>query len=280
MDEPTAAPVQTARDRDLIGEHVIRRPTLARQLAMDAFAAIRGGHPMVGLLELDVTDVLARIAELQRAGTHVSLFAFVVRSIAVAISEHPDLNQVRHGKRIVHFDDVDVSVPVEVHSPEGDVPREVVLRRAQDRSPSGIYAELEQARAQHARSGELGAEDRWARATMRAVRWMPAWLRVQIVRWIMRSAFRIKAHAGTTLVTGVGKFAAIPGFSFTFSTGPRAAIFVVGSVVEKPWVHAGQVVPRSVLALSVMVDHDLVDGAPAARFARRLQELVESAAGL
>jgi pyruvate/2-oxoglutarate dehydrogenase complex dihydrolipoamide acyltransferase (E2) component len=57
-------------------------------------------------------------------------------------------------------------------------------------------------------------------------------------------------------------------------------VFVLGSVVEKPWIHAGQITPRSVLSLSVLVDHDLVDGAPAARFAQRLKALIESGEGL
>jgi len=33
-------------------------------------------------------------------------------------------------------------------------------------------------------------------------------------------------------------------------------------------------------ALMVSFDHDLIDGAPAARFARRLKELIEAGAGL
>jgi pyruvate/2-oxoglutarate dehydrogenase complex dihydrolipoamide acyltransferase (E2) component len=205
---------------------------------MDAFAAIPTGHPMVALLELDVTTALAAITDFRARGARVSLFAFVVRSIGVAIAEHPDLNLVRHGKRLVRFEDVDVNVPVEVRTSEG------------------------------------------ARGTMRTFRWLPSFMRVAIMRYIMRSAFRVKAYAGTTLVTSVGKFASIPGSSFTFSTGPRAATFVVGSVVDKPWAHEGQIVLRKVLSISIMVDHDLVDGAPAARFAQRLQQLIESADGL
>jgi pyruvate/2-oxoglutarate dehydrogenase complex dihydrolipoamide acyltransferase (E2) component len=37
---------------------------------------------------------------------------------------------------------------------------------------------------------------------------------------------------------------------------------------------------REMLALTVSVDHDVIDGAPAARFGARLAELIESAAGL
>ena len=271
---------EATHGKDLIGPYAIVQPGLDRQLAMDAFAAIPSGHPMVALLELDVTAALAVIADLRSAGVRVSLFAFVVRSIAVAIAEHPDLNLVRHGKRLARFEDVDVSVPVEVDTSDGKVPREVVVRRAQDRSAQEIYAELEAARSRHQETGATSAEDRWVRRLMGAIRWLPSWLRVALMRLMLRSAFRIKARAGTTLVTSVGKFAAISGFSFTFSTGPRAAVFVVGGVVEKPWVYGGRIAPRSVLSLSVMVDHDLVDGAPAARFASRLKELIESAADL
>jgi pyruvate/2-oxoglutarate dehydrogenase complex dihydrolipoamide acyltransferase (E2) component len=263
-----------------IGPYEVIVPPLDRQLAMDAFAAVPAGHPMVALLELDVTDALAAIDERRHSGVRVSLFAFVVRCIAVAIAEHPDLNLVRHRRRLVRFEDVDVSVPVEVRTADGDFPREVVIRRAQDRSAPDIYAELEAARTRHDQTGELGAEDRWSRKAMRSVRWLPASVRRGIIRLIVQSAFRIKVRAGTTLVTSVGKFAAIPGHSFTFSTGPRAAVFVLGGVVDKPWAHAGQIALRSVLSLSVIVDHDLVDGAPAARFAQRLRELIESADGL
>jgi pyruvate/2-oxoglutarate dehydrogenase complex dihydrolipoamide acyltransferase (E2) component len=37
---------------------------------------------------------------------------------------------------------------------------------------------------------------------------------------------------------------------------------------------------REVLCLTVSVDHDIVDGAPAARFTQRLKELIEEGHGL
>jgi pyruvate/2-oxoglutarate dehydrogenase complex dihydrolipoamide acyltransferase (E2) component len=257
------------------------RPTSERRFAMDAFAALRPAHLMTALLELDVTEAEGAIARLQREGARVSLFAFVLRSIAVAISEHPDLNLVRHGgRRLVRFDDVDVSVPMEVTTPDGRFPRQVVVRGAQRRSPADVYAELEKARAHYGRTGDTGAEDRWARRMVRLFRRMPRFVRIGVIRLFMRSAFTVKRQGGTTLVTSVGKFASLPGFAFSFTTGPRAAAFAVGSVVQKPWIHRGRIAPRSILSLSIMVDHDLVDGAPASRFARRLQTMIESAEGL
>jgi pyruvate/2-oxoglutarate dehydrogenase complex dihydrolipoamide acyltransferase (E2) component len=267
---------ETSRD----GRFQILRLTFERQLAIHAFAAMPATHLMVALLELDVTVAIAAIDAQRRQGKRLSLFSYMVHAIAAAISEHPDLNLVCHGRRLARFEDVDVSVPVEVSTPAGHFPRQVVLRCAHRRTAGELYADLEAARGRFEKQGAVGAEDKWYRRTMGLLRWVPGFVRTGLLRLFMRSAFRIKRSAGTTLVTSVGKFAAIPGFAFSFTTGPRAAAFAVGGVVEKPWLHDGQMQPRSVLSLSVMVNHDLVDGAPAARFARRLKDIIESAEGL
>jgi pyruvate/2-oxoglutarate dehydrogenase complex dihydrolipoamide acyltransferase (E2) component len=41
-----------------------------------------------------------------------------------------------------------------------------------------------------------------------------------------------------------------------------------------------RVEPRDMLSLSVLFDHDVIDGVPAAAFVRRLTELMEGAYGL
>lgn len=262
------------------GRYEVIKPAFDRQLAMDVFDALPSTHPMFALLELDVSVPLERIQALRDAGTRVSLFAFVVRSIAAAIAEHPDMNLMRHGRRMIRFEDVDVTVPVEVQTPDGKFPREVVLRRAHTRTPAELYAEIDAARTQHDRTGSPRRNDGWPRPILAALKFTPRVLRLAIMRRIMRSAFLVKRRSGTTSVTSVGKFASIPGFVFSFSTGPRATLFAVGGVVEKPWVREGRIEARSVLPIAMMVNHDLVDGAPAARFGARLQTLIESGEGL
>ncbi len=253
----------------------IEAPSPLRQLAIDAFEAIPPSHPMTAFMELDVSSPLARIAAQREGGVRVSLFAHVVWAIASALGEHPDLNVVMHGRRIAYFDDVDVSVPVEVRTEDGPHPLMLVIRRAQAKSAAEIYAEIEAAKNAYARRGELGADDRRARRGMRLVSWLPRWLRLFALRRIIRSAPRVKRFAGTTLVTSVGKFADIPGFVSTFGTGPRGTTFAIGSVVDKAVVRGGEVVVRPVLALTALFNHDVVDGGPAARFAARLRQLVE-----
>jgi pyruvate/2-oxoglutarate dehydrogenase complex dihydrolipoamide acyltransferase (E2) component len=50
----------------------------------------------------------------------------------------------------------------------------------------------------------------------------------------------------------------------------------VGGMAEKPGIVNGTIAIREYLCLTLSVDHDIVDGAPAARLAREFKTLVES----
>jgi 2-oxoacid dehydrogenases acyltransferase (catalytic domain) len=54
----------------------------------------------------------------------------------------------------------------------------------------------------------------------------------------------------------------------------------VGGIARTPAVIEERVDPRDMLDLTVAFDHDVVDGAPGARFVKRLIELIESGHGL
>jgi pyruvate/2-oxoglutarate dehydrogenase complex dihydrolipoamide acyltransferase (E2) component len=60
----------------------------------------------------------------------------------------------------------------------------------------------------------------------------------------------------------------------------HALSIVVGGLAVRPGYHEGRLEPREVLALTLSFDHDVVDGAPAARFTERFRRLIEAADGL
>ena len=61
---------------------------------------------------------------------------------------------------------------------------------------------------------------------------------------------------------------------------PQNALIGVGRSVQKPVVRGGEIVVREMMTLSLTGDHQVIDGAIAARFFRRLQQLVERPAAL
>jgi pyruvate/2-oxoglutarate dehydrogenase complex dihydrolipoamide acyltransferase (E2) component len=60
----------------------------------------------------------------------------------------------------------------------------------------------------------------------------------------------------------------------------QSVLLIVGGIAHKPAVIEERVEPRYLLDLTVAFDHDVEDGAPAARFVQRLLDLIESGYGL
>jgi pyruvate dehydrogenase E2 component (dihydrolipoamide acetyltransferase) len=79
---------------------------------------------------------------------------------------------------------------------------------------------------------------------------------------------------GTFTITNLG---GIGGTGFTpIVNWPEVAILGLSRSRLEPSVRNGQVVPRLMLPLSLSYDHRVIDGAAAARFTRRLAELLEN----
>jgi pyruvate/2-oxoglutarate dehydrogenase complex dihydrolipoamide acyltransferase (E2) component len=62
--------------------------------------------------------------------------------------------------------------------------------------------------------------------------------------------------------------------------GAHTVCFALGSVVKKPGVVEDRVEVREYLNLTMLIDHDLVDGIPAVGLLSRLTELVEGGFGM
>jgi len=71
-------------------------------------------------------------------------------------------------------------------------------------------------------------------------------------------------HGGTFTVTNYGSIGGLYGTPVT--NYPEVAILGMGRVRDVPVVHKGEIVVRQLLPLSLTYDHQLVDGAEAARF--------------
>ncbi len=81
-------------------------------------------------------------------------------------------------------------------------------------------------------------------------------------------------RGGTFTVTNLG---GIGGTGFTpIVNWPEVAILGMARARLQPVVRDGQVVPRLMLPLSLSYDHRVIDGADAARFARRIAEMLEN----
>ncbi|MDD4645032.1 MAG: dihydrolipoamide acetyltransferase family protein [Bacteroidales bacterium] len=83
---------------------------------------------------------------------------------------------------------------------------------------------------------------------------------------------------GTFTITNYGSIGgqfAVPVINY-----PQAGILGIGRLVEKPVIKNGQIVPGTLLPLSLSVDHRMVDGGEVTRFLNRLMEYLSDPVSL
>jgi pyruvate dehydrogenase E2 component (dihydrolipoamide acetyltransferase) len=78
---------------------------------------------------------------------------------------------------------------------------------------------------------------------------------------------------GTFTITNLGLYD-VDAFTPVINL-PEAAILGVGRIVRKPAEYKGEIALRHMLTLSLVFDHRLVDGAPAAKFLQYIKQLIE-----
>jgi pyruvate/2-oxoglutarate dehydrogenase complex dihydrolipoamide acyltransferase (E2) component len=224
---------------------------------------------MHGLIDVDVTDA-KRLLE-DRDGSH-SFTALVVACVARAAAAHPDVHAYRNwrGQVVLHHH-VDVSTIVEVPTPQGPFPLVHVLHDADVRDVADLGAELRRVK----RDPTSSASGRWLdRAAPSAAR-VPGLARAMYA--VMERSVRVRQRVGTVAVTAVGMFGGGGGFGIT-QPALMSLQVVVGGVSTRPRVVQGRIEARDVLDLTLSIDHNVVDGAPAARFGADLRALMEDPA--
>jgi pyruvate/2-oxoglutarate dehydrogenase complex dihydrolipoamide acyltransferase (E2) component len=242
----------------------------ARQDIVDSLAVGVGRHMVHALLELDVTRARALIRDEEaREGERLSFTAFLVATLARAIDEDRRLHACRDWRgRLVLFDEVDVVTLIESEIDRVAVPH--VIRAANRRTVRELHDEIRLIQQAPQRSEQRSG------ALARLSAFTPGLLRRLFLRLLRRSPRWLKRAAGTTLVTSVGMFGMGRGWVVGIVPLHTLCLTVAG-ISTQPAVVDGHVEPRELLALTASLDHDIVDGAPAARFARRFRELIEGA---
>ncbi len=236
-------------------------------------------HFMYGLLEVDVT-VAKQFIEHYRAqtGELLSFTGYLAFCLARAVDEDKAVQAYMKGrKQLVVFHDVDVGLMVERKIGEKRVLMGHVIRGANHKTYLEIHQEIRSVQSKPVPPN--GGMPSWFRSAL-MLPWPLSGLFNALVRMaINRDPTIFTSMAGTVGITAVGMFG--KGMS-GWGLGPLMHVLdlVVGSTTRKPAVVEGRIEPREILNLTVVFDHDVIDGAPAARFARRLVELIESGRGL
>ncbi len=243
-----------------------------RRFSIDAGYLGRRRHIVHGLIEVDVTDARELIRHYEQAsGEKLSFTAFIIHCLSKAIEKHPHLHAYRDWLgRLVIFDDVNVTSMVEIQSGDRRIPIPHVFKATNRKSLHQIHEELR------------GVQERpQATRASRFMRWFlraPAFIRRAFYWIVMRFPATFRDESSSVIVTAVGMFGHGGGWAITM---PNFTLSVaVGGIEAKPGIHLGEIAVREYLDLTLSIDHDIVDGAPAARFVDAFRSLLRESYGL
>ncbi len=228
------------------GEEVVPVIGLRRKIAEKMAESKRHIPHYTYVEEVDVTELEALRRHLNRqheeARSRLTLLPFLMRAIARAVPEFPEVN--------ARYDDAAgnltrygaVHIGIATQTDNGlMVP---VVRHAEARDLWSCAAEIARL-AEAARTGK---------------------------------AQRDELTGSTITITSLGPLGGI--VTTPVVNYPEVAIVGVNRVVERPVIRAGAVVPRLVMNLSSSFDHRIVDGMRAAQFVQALRGFLEAPATL
>jgi len=261
--------------KDGNGYHKERIPK-SRKLIIESCEYALRKHRMIGLFEADVTDARIEIRKYKElTGESLSFTGWIAACVAKAIDEHKQVHALKIGNHFVIFDDVNIAVLVETVIEGRAYPINYILREANHKSVMDINGEIRAAQKKKEEDYTEATENR----SIKMLLSVPKFLRSLLFwRKVRRDPTFIKENMGTVTVTSVGMFGKSGGWAIPL--GLHAVSIALGGISQKPGFVDERVEKREYLSLTVVLDHDVVDGAPATRFVARLVELLEGSYGL
>jgi pyruvate dehydrogenase E2 component (dihydrolipoamide acetyltransferase) len=186
-------------------------------------------------VSVDMTDLETLRSELKGLGRAYTVTDFILKAVALALQEFPDVNSSTDGEKVWWHSRVHLGLAVALE--QGLlVP---VIRDADELTLAEI----------HERATELTAKARAGKLT-------PAEM------------------AGSTFTVSNLGMLDVENFTAIINPG-ESAILAVSSIRKQPVVKDDQLVPRSIMKMTLTSDHRIVDGASAARFLNAIRSKLE-----
>jgi 2-oxoisovalerate dehydrogenase E2 component (dihydrolipoyl transacylase) len=222
------------------GDRVVDLTSIRRAIANRMAASKREIPHAWTMVEVDVTGLVAlreRIKEefVEREGVKLTYLPFIVKAVVEGLKEHPVLNAVWKGDRIVLRKRIDVGVAVDLE----DALIVPVIPDADELNILGLARKIDDL-VRRARSSQLGPDD---------------------------------VAGGTFTVNNPGALGSV--VSVPIINHPQAAILSADAIVRRPVVLNDAIAVRSIMNMEVSFDHRVLDGGAALRFLNAVKRRLE-----
>lgn len=250
-------------------EYFIKKFPVYRRLSIDSTRLSRERNFIHGLVELDITAANYRLREYRKeTGKKVSLTAWIIKAIAEIITDNPEVQAIRQRNKLIIYKDVDILFAVETMIDGNSFPVVHVIRKVQEKSAFTVSEEIRNLKSESLNENKL---KQWKQ--VKYFLFLPWIIRKRIYKIFLASPAQRKKWMGTTAVTAVGMFGKGRGWGINLPNHTLA--FTLGGIFEKSVPENNQYTEHRFIDISVHIDHDIVDGAPAARFISKLRKNLE-----
>lgn len=220
------------------------------------------------IAEIDVSRPRALRKEyFENTGEKLSFTAYIVKCFAETLIDFPEMNAFIRGNKLVILDDITISVLVEREIDGEKVPEPIGIQKVQDKTVKQIHDEIRA--AQKNKGNQLGNL-----SGMTWVNYIPGFLLKAFIKIADRNIKMAKKY-GKIAVTAVGMFS--DSAVWFVPHGTATVMLTVGSINRKNIREDdGTITPREFLCITGSFDHEIVDGAPAARFMNKFEKILKS----
>lgn len=202
----------------------------------------------------------------EKLGEKLSFTAYIVACLANTLKDYPEYNSFHTKRNMIILEDLTISVLIEREIKGEKVPEPIGLKNLQEKSVYQIHHEIRE--AQKTKEDRLGnlSESGW-------FRFIPGFLLRMFIQ-IADGNIKMAKKYGKIGVTAVGMFGKET--MWFIPHGSATVLLTIGGINEKVIQVEDKFESREHLCLTASFDHDIVDGAPAARFMKQLMETIKS----
>lgn len=251
-----------------------KRIPQSRIATFDTFSVGLLKHHVSALLEFDVTESRKRLQDLRKKGTNVSFNAWIIKVISSILQKHPEASAYLYNKnKLIIFKDINISIIIEKRIHDKKVPIPVIIEKTNKKSALEITTEIENAKNQELTNNDI-LINKQTTLSERLYYHMPGFLRRFIWKIMLRNPKIAYNKMGNAVITSIGMIGKINGWFIHKSVHPIS--FGIGSILKKPIVIDNEIKIREILNMTILVDHDVIDGAPMVRFLYDLTKYIET----
>lgn len=230
-------------------------------------------HHVVAMIEIDVTESRKKINQRKETKQEISVTGWLIKEISTTIKDYKDVAAYIKGKRsTVIFNDINVSIIVEKDLNGMKVPIPLLIEKTNEKSIQTITEIINDARNQNLTVKDIVLQKKSNRLE-RIYYILPGFIRRYFWHYLLRHPKLAFSKMGNVSITSIGMIGKANGWFIPISIHP--VCFGIGKISKKPIVVDDEIKIRQMLNITVLLDHDVIDGANMARFISKLTENIE-----